>query len=53
MSRLADECPHVDVLDWNTVARQNPTWLYDDGRHLTAPDGRRGYTAWLLESLGE
>jgi len=51
LTRVAAEYPHVTVLDWRGVAQANPGWLYDDGIHLAAPDGQRGYAQWLLAQV--
>lgn len=53
LERVAQDYAHVTVLDWHSVASDNASWLYDDGFHLTEPDGRRGYTEWLVANLGE
>ncbi|MGA7688979.1 MAG: hypothetical protein WCA29_07085, partial [Jiangellales bacterium] len=50
-ARAANDYPNVRLLDWKSVAAANPAWLYDDGIHLVAPDGRQAYTNWLLRSL--
>jgi peptidoglycan/LPS O-acetylase OafA/YrhL len=49
--RVAAAYPDVSVLDWRGVAAANPGWLYDDGLHLVAPEGRRGYAQWLLAQV--
>lgn len=50
-ARLAQNNPNVTVLDWNSVARAHPSWLYDDRIHLVAPEGREGYSQWLLRAV--
>jgi len=47
-ARVARHYPNVRLLDWNAMARANPSWLYDDRIHLAAPAGREAYARWLL-----
>ena len=50
-ARLAQNNANVTVIDWNSVARANPSWLYDDRIHLVAPEGREGYARWLIKAV--
>jgi len=50
-SRVVPEYPHARLLDWSTLADQNPDWLYEDQIHLRPDGGRAGYTAWLMAAV--
>ncbi len=50
-ARLAQNNANVTVIDWKSVARANPSWLYDDRIHLVAPEGREGYARWLIKAV--
>ena len=50
-ARLAQDNANVAVIDWNSVGRANPSWLYDDRIHLVAPGGREGYARWLIKAV--
>lgn len=49
---LDAEYDNLYVLDWSSVAPENPSWIRsDDGIHLT-PDGTVGYARFVAASLG-
>ena len=49
---LDAEYDNLYVLDWSSVALENPSWIRsDDGIHLT-PDGTVGYARFVAASLG-
>ena len=41
---------NATILDWHSVSGQHPSWLYDDGIHLT-PSGAIAYTQLIIGSL--
>lgn len=50
--QLAEEYDNLHVLDWSSVAPENPGWIRsDDGIHLT-PDGTYGYARFVAEGIG-
>ncbi len=48
----AKKYPEISVLDWDGVARQNPSWLQPDGIHLT-PSGAEGMAGIIEDALVE
>lgn len=43
--------PNVTLIDWPAQAAAHPGWINDDGVHLS-PDGQKGYTRMVLDSIG-
>ena len=50
-ARMASRYPNVTLLDWNEKASSHVGWLYPDGTHLTAEQGRDAYAKWMLRSV--
>ena len=46
----AKKYPEISVLDWDGIARQNPSWLQPDGIHLT-PSGAEGMAGMIEDAL--
>ncbi len=46
----AKKYPEISVLDWDGIARQNPSWLQPDGIHLT-PSGADGMAGMIEDAL--
>lgn len=44
ISALADRYDNVLILDWESLSRQHPEWMYVEGIHMT-PEGCEGYAA--------
>lgn len=49
---IASEKSNVTVIDWPSLAEQNPNYIYPDGIHL-APDGQIGYAEMIKEAIEE
>lgn len=42
----------MTVIDWPSLAEQNPNYIYPDGIHL-APDGQVGYAEMIKAAIEE
>lgn len=49
---IASEKSNVTVIDWPSLAEQNPNYIYPDGIHL-APDGQVGYAEMIKAAIEE
>ena len=50
LKALQREYPNLSVIDWCSLIKKHPEWLWDDGEHPN-PEGAEGYALLIRESL--
>ena len=47
---LEKDYPNLSVIDWSSLIRKHPEWLWEDGEHPN-PDGSEAYATLIRESI--
>lgn len=50
IKKLAESNSNVTIIDWSSVIRSKPNWLYSDGIHLNS-DGQARYANYLSKEI--
>jgi hypothetical protein len=51
IAAAARKYPEITILDWNGLAKQNPSWIQPDGSPHLTPSGAEGMAAMIENSL--